>query len=152
MALIAGLITKLIGDIFKPAAELIDELHTSDEEKLQAKEKLMIIQSMAASKAMDYESKVLDSQAKIVLAEAKGQSWLQRNWRPILMMTVIVILANNYILVPYLAMWTTKITVLTLPPKLYTLMEIGVGGYVVGRSAEKIVPKAIEAYKSKEKV
>ena len=33
---------------------------------------------------------------------------------------------------------------LELPDKLFNLMTIGLGGYVVGRSAEKIVPQMAE--------
>lgn len=84
---------------------------------------------------------LVNAQSKIVLAEAQGQSWLQRNWRPLLMLVVIVIIFNNYVLVPYLAMWTTKIAVLELPTGLWALLTAGVSGYVVGRSGEKIADK-----------
>ena len=33
--------------------------------------------------------------------EALGHSWLQRNWRPMLMVLFGVIIANNYVVVPY---------------------------------------------------
>jgi len=36
-------------------------------------------------------------------------------------------------------MWTTKVVVLELPGGLWALLTTGVGGYVVGRSGEKIV-------------
>ena len=36
----------LIAGIFKPAAELIDELHTSEEEKLKQERPLLEIQDM----------------------------------------------------------------------------------------------------------
>lgn len=84
---------------------------------------------------------LIESQAKIVLGEIQGQSWLQRNWRPILMVTIIAIVANNFILFPYLSMWTDKVVVLDLPDKLYTLMTTGVGGYIIGRSTEKGIDK-----------
>ena len=42
----------------------------------------------------------------------------------------------------------------TLPPdainEMFLLVQIGLGGYVVGRSAEKIVPGMVEAFKKKE--
>ncbi|MBI5238441.1 MAG: hypothetical protein HY887_08485 [Deltaproteobacteria bacterium] len=46
--------------------------------------------------------------------------------------------ANNYILYPYLSIFTDNVRVLDLPDKLWQLMEIGVGGYILGRTAEKI--------------
>lgn len=80
---------------------------------------------------------LVEGQTKVLLGEIQGQSWLQRNWRPILMLTVVAIVANNYIIYPYLSLFTSKAVVLELPDKLYNLMTVGVGGYIVGRSAEK---------------
>ena len=82
--------------------------------------------------------KEIEASAKIILAEAQG-SWLQRNWRPLLMLIAIVILANNYIVLPYLSMFTDKVAVLEMPDGLWTLLVTGVGGYIVGRSGEKMM-------------
>jgi len=56
----------------------------------------------------------------------------------------------NYIVQPYLIMFGINAPVLTLPEDLWGLMKIGVGGYVVGRSAEKIVPQIVEVLKKKD--
>jgi hypothetical protein len=85
------------------------------------------------------ESKIVQSKADVLKAEIQGQSWLQRNWRPLLMTIIIVIIANNYIIVPYLSAITDKVHVLDLPEKLWSLMTLGVGGYIAGRSGEKII-------------
>jgi len=74
----------------------------------------------------------------IVKAEAEGKGWLQNNWRPLLMLMFTIIVANNYIIYPYLAMFGVEAKLLELPEQLWGLLKIGVGGYVVGRSAEKI--------------
>jgi len=76
--------------------------------------------------------------ANIIIAETKSQSWLARNWRPILMLTIVAIIANNFVIFPYVSLFTTKVTMLTLPDHLYSLLKIGVGGYIVGRSAEQV--------------
>lgn len=73
----------------------------------------------------------------IILAEAQGESWLQRNWRPLLMLTCISIIANNYVLYPYVKAIFGWGVALELPEALWELLKIGVGGYVVGRSVEK---------------
>ena len=36
--------------------------------------------------------------------------------------------------------------------QMFALVKIGLGGYVVGRSAEKIVPGVLTAFKKKEEV
>jgi len=74
----------------------------------------------------------------IIIAETQSQSWLARNWRPILMLTIIAIVANNYIIFPYANLFTEKVVMLTLPDHLWALLKIGVGGYIVGRSAEQV--------------
>jgi hypothetical protein len=74
---------------------------------------------------------------QIILAEASG-AWLQRNWRPILMLTIVAIVANNYLIAPYLDAAFGFGMQLSLPDKLWTLMTVGVGGYVGSRGIEKV--------------
>ncbi|MGE5625956.1 MAG: 3TM-type holin [Bacillota bacterium] len=86
------------------------------------------------------DAEALQAQAGIVTAEAKGESWLQRNWRPMTMLVFVVIVANNYIIAPYLGLFAPSYKLLLdTPPDLWALIKIGLGGYVVGRSAEKCV-------------
>ncbi|HEX2668186.1 MAG TPA: 3TM-type holin [Gammaproteobacteria bacterium] len=81
----------------------------------------------------------LEAQAGVVRAEAKGESWLQRNWRPITMMVFVAVVFNNYLLAPYLQAMFSWSARLDTPPDLWELIKLGLGGYVVGRSAEKCV-------------
>jgi hypothetical protein len=81
---------------------------------------------------------LLKSQTAIILAEAKG-GWLQRNWRPGLMALFGAIIANNYIVHPYISLFFPgKSVSLAIPPDMWGLLKIGIGGYVVGRSVEKV--------------
>lgn len=79
----------------------------------------------------------LQGAVNIIIAEVQGESWLQRNWRPLLMLTGIGIIANNYVLYPYLRLVFTSAPLLEMPDALWELLKIGVGGYVVGRTVEK---------------
>lgn len=88
---------------------------------------------------MQHEASLVQAQASIILAEAQGHSWLQRNWRPILMLTIIAIVANNYLLFPYVQLFGGDAVVLELPERMWSLMTVGVGGYVVSRGVEKSV-------------
>ena len=88
---------------------------------------------------MQHEASLVQAQASIILAEAQGHSWLQRNWRPILMLTIIAIVANNYLLFPYIQLFGGDAIVLELPERMWSLMTVGVGGYVVSRGVEKSV-------------
>ena len=121
-------IVDLIAGIFKPAAELIDELHTSEHERLDAKIKLLDVQAAAMQQAFTYEREILETRAKNVHAEASSKHWLTANWRPITMLTFLVLVVGDSL------GWLPN----ELKKEAWVLLELGLGGYVVGRSAEKI--------------
>ncbi len=131
-------IFNFLSEIIKPVTDLVDNVTTTEEERLELKAKLAAITKDVEIKMIEYSTTLAEQRAKIILAEAQG-SWLQRNWRPMLMIIAMVIIANNYILFPYLSMLTDKVTVLELPGGLWTLLTTGVGGYVVSRGVEKSV-------------
>jgi len=110
----------------------IDKINKSDEKlEMQLKYKQLLIDIEGTY--LNYENKLLEKQSLIVEAEAKGQSWLQRNWRPMLMLICMFIVFNNYVLVPYFSLPNV-----VLDDRIWSLMEMGVTGYVAGRSLEKI--------------
>jgi len=74
----------------------------------------------------------------VVVAEASSKHWVTSAWRPITMLTFVAIVANNYILAPYLDLFFKAGLVLEMPDQLWSLIQIGLGGYVLGRSGEKI--------------
>lgn len=80
----------------------------------------------------------LNAAAGVVVAEANSQFGLTAQWRPILMLSFTAIIVNNYILAPYLSAMFGFHVVLDIPPQMWDLLKIGVGGYIVGRSGEKI--------------
>ena len=124
-----------ISNIFEPASKLIDEIHTSDEEKLKLQAQIKAVENELLAKVIDYESKLLEGKTAIITAEATGQSWMQRNWRPITMLTFLVlVVCDSFGWLP------TK-----LAPDAWTLLQIGLGGYVAGRSAEKMTQQYLKA-------
>lgn len=124
-------IVGLIGALAKPVMDLIDDLHTSDEEKAEAKLKALAL-------LQQKEDDLLKAQSKIIATEAGSKHWITAAWRPILMLSFTAIVVNNYILAPYIELFFDKNVVLELPPSMWKLLQIGMGGYVVGRSAEKV--------------
>lgn len=87
---------------------------------------------------LDYESTLVQAQAGNIQAEAKSDSWLAANWRPILMLTFTFIVAMNYAILPIVSWFGVHQAPLVLPTDMWDLLKIGVGGYIVGRSGEKI--------------
>lgn len=114
----------------QPVAALIDNLHTSEAERLALKNELFAAQAALSGKLLDYESRLMEARARVVTAEAQGASWLQRSWRPVTMLTFLALVVCDSF--GWLAF--------RLAEQAWTLLQIGLGGYVVGRSAEKIAP------------
>jgi hypothetical protein len=79
----------------------------------------------------------LKAAASIVEAEAKS-NWFVASWRPLLMYVLIFILVWNYVLGPVIVLFTGTIITFELPGDVWTLLNVGLGGYVVGRSGESI--------------
>ena len=133
-------VLSFIGGIFEPATKLVDDLHTSEEEKLDMRRRLQSIENEFMSKVLDYETKLMDSQASIIKAEATGQSWLQRNWRPITMLTFLILVVCD----------SFGILAFRLSNEAWVLLQIGLGGYVAGRSAEKITGQVMRVRASRD--
>jgi len=130
-----------ISNIFEPAAKLIDEIHTSDEERLKLQAQIKAVENELMAKVIDYETKLLQGQTAIITAEATGQSWIQRNWRPITMLTFLALVVLN----------SFGLLVIELADEAWTLLQIGLGGYVTGRSAEKMTQQYLKARPANDK-
>lgn len=100
----------------------------------------------AEQQMMKLDNKVISYQRDIIVAEAKSESYLARNWRPIMMLSFVAVIINNYMLAPYLKMFGVPFAVMEIPPDMWDLLKLGISGYIVGRSAEK----GIQAWKGKE--
>ena len=124
--------------IIGPVSQVIHDVlnRVLPPEKMTEQEKA-VVNAQIDSALLQADTTEMDNRIKVLVTEMSG-NWLQRSWRPILMLSIIGIVVNNYILFPYLSMFTVKVTILVLPEDLWSLLKIGVGGYVVGRSAEKI--------------
>ena len=72
----------IVTGALKPITDLIDSLHTSKEEKEQAKAAVLGVQANLIGQLLEHESKVVEAQSKVLTAEITGHSWMQRNWRP----------------------------------------------------------------------
>ena len=84
---------------------------------------------------------VYSGQVEIVKEEAQSEHWLAACWRPILMLTF-----GGLIVARWLGWSAPNITEAEVL-KLWSIVELGLGGYVIGRSVEKIVPAIAGALK-----
>ena len=117
--------------LFTPINRLVDELHDSEAERGARRAEVAALQNEALALALALERERLAAQAAIVSAEAGGASWLQRNWRPITMLSFLgLVVADAFGMLAF-----------RLADQAWLLLQIGLGGYVVGRSVEKISPQ-----------
>jgi len=95
------------------------------------------LQAELSTELMKHEAEFVSYQRDIIVAEAKSESWMARNWRPIMMLMFVFIIFNNHVLAGWLQSFGFTYVVLTVPEDMWDLLKIGLGGYIVGRSAEK---------------
>ncbi len=139
-------IFSLLGSLVKPVFDGIDQLTTSDEEKGKIKIALQALEKDLAIEGLKLEKALADAKASIIVAEAKSESWITRTWRPLIMLEfglLVFLIATGIMDVEALAM---------VPDRLWSLIMIGIGGYITSRGAEKIVPGIIGAMKKKEEL
>ena len=117
----------IVGDLVK---RLVPDSDKANE--IEKEVKLALLEHTDSLEAM---------RGKIVLSEAQSSNWLTSAWRPLLMMVVVLIIGCNYLLFPIIRIVYPEMITLELPQELWQLLTIGVGGYVVGRSGEKMVDK-----------
>lgn len=79
--------------------------------------------------------------AEIVKAEAQSEHWLAASWRPITMLTFVALIVARWF------GWAAPDLSEAEYLKLWSIVEFGLGGYVVGRSVEKIAPSIAGALK-----
>ncbi len=111
--------------VISEIGKVIDSLFKSEEERIKAKNEVFKV-------LQEQQMELQKLQTEIIVSEAKG-NWLQRSWRPILMLAFGFIVIYVKFLAP---LFDFKIP--ELENEFWNLLQLGIGGYVVGRSAEKI--------------
>lgn len=114
--------------------QLIDRLWPNPADAEKAKLELMAM-------AQRGELAELAGRAEIVKAEAASEHWLAANWRPILMLTFGALIVARWF------GWAAPNLSEAEYLKLWSIVELGIGGYVIGRSAEKVLPAVAGALK-----
>ena len=133
-------IVEVAGEFVDKVGSAFDKNFTTKEEKLQAKAEVL-------REGNDLVLKTMEMQKEVLLSEITG-NWLQRSWRPVLMLCFGFIVIYAYFIQPAFLPNAVNIYAM-LDPKFWNLLEIGMGGYVIGRSAEKIASSVGDAIKSK---
>jgi len=115
-------------ELIKGVGGVIDNLHTSKEEKLEAERK---IQTLIANHEVEMEKNITDRWTM----DMKSDSWLSKNIRPL----VLVFLVVSTVLMIFIDAGTINFVVEDKWTDLLQLVLITViGAYFGGRSLEKV--------------
>ena len=116
LAAIVPILTKIVGNIIPDKTE-------------QSKAEAELYRQL-----LQHSSELNLAAADIIKAEAASGSWLAASWRPITMLTFVALIVARWL------GWTAD----NIQPeeylKLWDIVELGLGGYVIGRSVEKVAP------------
>ena len=108
--------------VVSAVGEVIERLTLPSREKKQLETDLLRV-------FIEWEQRVMEARSAVLVEEARG-SWLQRSWRPLVMLTfAVIVLVGTF----------TSLPILEDTSRFWDLLEIGLGGYVVGWSGNKIV-------------
>lgn len=114
----------ILGPVIAGIFSVIDK---AIEDKDQAQAVKARLQEMVLTGQM----REIEEAAANIRAEAEGDSWLQRSWRPLTMLTFVSLIVAKWL--GFTAPGVTEAVELAL----FEIIKIGLGGYVVGRSVEK---------------
>lgn len=128
-----------IGDLLGSVLGVVDDVHTSEEEKLALKGQLLQTHAQILATVVEAEQELMRAQSSIIKAEAESKHWLTSTWRPITMLTFLVLIV------------IAQFGGTPVPDQMWPLLKLGIGGYVIGRSFEKSLPSVMSALKTEEK-
>ena len=118
---------KTVTNLVSAVGEIVERLTLPGREKKQLETD--ILQLLIA-----VEEKTITEQAAAIREEARG-NWLQRSWRPIVMLVfTLIILAGTFLTLPILADTS----------RFWDLLEIGLCGYIIGRGSEQLVSSLLK--------
>ena len=100
----------------------------------------------AAKEIQSEMTKQMKLQSDIIRKEQESGSYLTRNWRPLFMVLCATIIGGHWIMydvIPYcIVLFNIDVWIPGdpgVPSQLWTTIRLGLGGYIGGRTAEKIV-------------
>ena len=95
----------------------------------------------AMRQLLEHQADIESAAAKIIDTEAASTHWLAANWRPLTMLVFVGLIVARWF------GWAAPNLSDAEYIKLWDIVELGLGGYVIGRSVEKIVPSVTQALK-----
>jgi hypothetical protein len=133
----AALIVQLVAGLLKGPLTQVLESYVKDRatrQQLEADLKVRLTTHLTEALAL---------QQGVVLAEVNSEHWLTRSWRPLLMCLLMGFLVLTGLVLPLMDLLLGRAIPFNphwqaIPPAFWEFLTIGMGGYIGGRSLEKI--------------
>jgi len=129
-------IQALIPTIAPILGKVVSNLFPDPEQKAKAEAEMM-------KTLLAHQAEIEGAAAKIIQTEAASQHWLAANWRPLTMLVFVCLIVARWF------GWAAPNLSEAEYIKLWSIVEFGLGGYVVGRSVEKIAPSIADVMKKR---
>jgi len=123
-------------DILGIGAKLIDKIIPDKEAADKAKLELIRLEQ-------EGQLTELKSQTQIINTEAASKHWMAANWRPLTMLVFVALIVARWF------GWAAPNLSEAEYLKLWSIVELGLGGYVISRGVEKISPMWADAIKNR---
>ena len=81
---------KIAGAVLKPVLGIVDKLIPDKDLAVQLKHEI-------STAGLALAAKELEAKSAVLTAELTGESWLQRNWRPIVMLTFTALVVAHWL-------------------------------------------------------
>ncbi len=117
---------KWIASLFTPVNEVLKTIDVSGNDKRKLENAFAEMQAELYKNAIDLEKAKLDAHSKIIAAESQSASWIGRNWRPTVSLTLVTMCI------------VSTFGILTLTEQFWELTMLLVTGHSASRGFEKI--------------
>ncbi len=109
------------GNPIKDILDGVDSLSTSQEEKAEIRKSVV--------------GTLVEAQASVLTAEYQHGTWLSRSWRPISALSFVSIIVYQLFLAPLFGLPVSE----QIPPDLWAVIKLCLGGYIGLRTSEKLI-------------
>lgn len=138
----------LLAPIF---TDLIKRIFPDKEKQAEAEQKMQELLMQAQAESYKFEAQVIESKKEVITAEMAQGGWASQ-WRSYLMMTCISIVAYNWVIVSFLNAFLRPLGIpidpVAVPPELWTLVTVGLGGYLTKETVNTYQQGKVEKAKA----
>jgi hypothetical protein len=115
-------------------SSLIERFFPDPVQAAQAKLQMQQALNQAQSDKDKATADEMNAAGNVITTEMKGQNVLLANWRAILMLLIVAMIANQWIispiLIPILGFFHISYSVPTFPSEAWAMLTVGIGGYL----------------------